>query len=241
MNRSFRLACFLLPAVLRPALFSAGANPTAHDSDHGLFNFVTRPDIKAPKWNITVYDRDALAPGYWFFGPYETLDLKEEMGNGWIGPHIYDDYGTLIWSGASMFHDGNIEDFRLSNVNGKELITLMDQRSARGVFMDNHYQVVQQREASGPGFFNSHEFNFVDNGKKALIVYTKGNLASKKESKSVGFRGRCRVDCNGIAEYDVKTWKTTFEWSSCDHITLDESTLTQLDMDDQCRGAWDYV
>ena len=241
MRTSLRPACLLLSAFLH--LISASAGPEVHDDDHGLWSFVTRPDIKAPKWNVSVYHESAIAPGYWFFGPYETLNMDDEFGNGWIGPHIYAQDGTLIWSGAPLFDNGNIEDFRLSNVDGVEMMTLMDQRHSRGVFLDNRFEVKRKEMVNGPGpgGFNSHEFNFVENGTKALVVYTEIRTLSREETKRVGVDGRCTVACNGIVEYDVKSWKIGFTWSSCEKILLDESTLDGGSIENKCRSNWDYV
>jgi hypothetical protein len=236
----------LLPAFLRSyTLAIADPKPENHDSDRGLFNFESRPDIRAPKWEIEVYDKDALAPGYWFFGPYETLNMDDELGNGWIGPHIYDDDGTLIWSGAPMFDNGNIEDFRISNVGGEEMMTLMDQRHGKGVFMNNHYQEVDRKEAKGPdgkGGFNSHEFHFVDGGTKALVVWSVAKTYNASETmEMLGVDMPCQVACDGINEFDVATWESSFSWSSCDHIGLDESTYKTDFIPKMCNGKWDYV
>ncbi|KAK3709516.1 hypothetical protein LTR37_010889 [Vermiconidia calcicola] len=233
----------LLPSLLRSRTFLASATPELHDETDGLFSFVSRPDIKAPKWNITVFDKEALAPGYWFFGPYETLNMDDQFGNGWIGPHIYTQDGTLIWSGAPMFDNGNIEDFRLSNVEGEMLITVMDQRHSRGLIMDQHYQVLKRHKTSGPGNFNSHEYHVVENGTKALVIYGKGHAFSKSESKAVGYDGKCQVACDGLAEFDVHNWSNTFKWESCrgGGISLEESTLTAGSIQNKCSGQWDYV
>lgn len=62
----------------------------------GLFHFVSRPDLKAPKWNIEVYDEDVLCPGYWFLAPHKALrQLKEAGDDGWIGPTICNQDGEL--------------------------------------------------------------------------------------------------------------------------------------------------
>jgi hypothetical protein len=59
-----------------------------------FFQFRTRPDLLAPRWNITKHDEKALAPGYLFVAPYKKLDITKR-GEAWIGPHIYDMDGEL--------------------------------------------------------------------------------------------------------------------------------------------------
>lgn len=245
MHSTFQHSLLLLPAILRSyTILAKAATPEIHDDDSGLFSFHSRPDIRAPKWDIQVHDSAALAPGYWFFGPYETLNMDDELGNGWIGPHIYDTDGTLIWSGAPLFSNGNIEDFRISNVNGEDMMTVMDQRHSKGVFIDNHFNVRDRRQASGPeqGTFNSHEFHFVENGTKALVVWSKNKDYTDSETmEAIGLDKVCTVACDGINEYDVASWKSTFEWTSCGHIGLEESTYKTGFYEKQCAHRWDYV
>lgn len=64
--------------------------------DGSYFKFVTRPDIKAPVWSIEVLNKTAVAPGYWFVAPYEIV-TQETPGDAWVGPHIYDSSGELVW------------------------------------------------------------------------------------------------------------------------------------------------
>lgn len=59
-----------------------------------------RPDIEAPRWNVTIYDQDRVSPGYWFVEPYDYLDQSLINGGKWTAPMIFDGTGELIWSGA---------------------------------------------------------------------------------------------------------------------------------------------
>ena len=72
---------------------------------------VQLPKHRITKWNITYYDRSAVAPGYWFTSPYWFHD-GEKKTNQWIpyqiGPHIFDQDGVgiiclLIFPLASCF------------------------------------------------------------------------------------------------------------------------------------------
>lgn len=76
----------------------------AHAKSH-QYNFqqFVRPDIDAPRWDLTIYNESALSPGYWFVAPYQEVVQKRRGGN-WVGPHIYDQTGELIWSGAPLFN-----------------------------------------------------------------------------------------------------------------------------------------
>ena len=153
---------------------------SADDNVPGLNSFVTRPDIKAPKWNITVYDSSALDPGYWFVGPYKTAtpppEVPDGINNGFGGSTIYTSDGELIWAGSNT----RVEDFRLSRVDlgdgqgVQDMMTVMDIGASKAVIVDQHYTERRREKASGPqgGIFNSHELHFVEEGTKALVVYT---------------------------------------------------------------------
>lgn len=108
------LACFL--ALIALPLPISAANQWGHDED-GVDRYITRPDIVSPRWQVTVHDKTNIAPGYWFTAPYEKIG-ERKPGGAWIGPHIYDSNGDLIWSGAYLYDDRNIMDFKLSNVRG---------------------------------------------------------------------------------------------------------------------------
>lgn len=117
------MAClWLLPltALLGLLLHCAGvvgdeATPRkgADRYDKFWFNFVTRPDIQAPKYAVHLHDPDALAPGYWFIAPYENIH-KLVQGKHWEGPYIYDNGGDLIWAGAPTMDYYMVNDFRVS-------------------------------------------------------------------------------------------------------------------------------
>ena len=78
--------------VLERAYDDYGVEDTTAEADY--FHFVTRSDIRALKWDISVYDERAISSGYWFLAPYALLGQKQR-GEAWIGPYIYDGKGDL--------------------------------------------------------------------------------------------------------------------------------------------------
>lgn len=58
-----------------------------------------RPEIKPPKFDVKVYDKDKVSPGYWFVAPYAVID-PEAPSKKWspcqVGPHIYDAEGVYL-------------------------------------------------------------------------------------------------------------------------------------------------
>ena len=204
-------------------------------------------------------DDVSLAPGFWFLAPYGGHDSKIiAPKGGFIGPHIYDHDGSLIWSPVSLVEAGRLgaaEAYTLSQVDWgqgsgvEQMLTAMDIRTQKAVMINNRYEISRTEEASGPGAYNTHELNFVDNGTRALVVYSHfAHDSTEAESKLVGFEGRCHSTCNGLVEYAVESWEPTFLWSSCEgeygagSITLEESTMDDPELvQEKCSSQWDYV
>lgn len=49
------------------------------------------------KWEITYYDRERMAPGYWFVAPYGQISPEhptQKYQQYQVGPYIYDDNGV---------------------------------------------------------------------------------------------------------------------------------------------------
>ena len=174
-------------------------------------------------------------------GPYEILDQPPEVGEpGWIGPHIYDNQGELVWGGASMFDNRNVEDFRISNVNGRDLMTLLFQETGQGALINETYQIVEDPQIDDASNVNTHEFNFVQNGTRVLVIKNDEREASREQSEEIGFDGNCVAEYEHFQELDTETWEVVFDWDSKDHIRLNESTLTDESVEDRCWG-WDFL
>lgn len=206
-------------------------------------NSAQRPDLAAPIWDVKVYHKDLVSPGYWFVAPYKALD-QDQADRSWVGPHIYDGLtGELVWSGSLSFEfsRGNVEDFRVSNVNGDYQMTLMSQALGKGVILDSSYQIVDKVQIDDQHGINTHEFNFIENGTRALVIKTRKGDASKEESEKVGFDGECHCSYDGFEERDTATWESTFRFRSEGVIGLDESTLTYGSIQNKCNGRWDFM
>lgn len=214
-----------------------------------MTNLPQRPEIHAPRWNITTHRGDLSSPGYWFLAPYETLATHSEFnGYGWVGPHIYDSSnGELVWSGSGEFDGANILDFRINNVAGENMITLGDRDQGTGIILDDAFeikQVVQMEE--GKGQINGHEFHFVDNGTRALFMKNNRKAATSKAAKGVGYHGKepCLVNFNSWVELDAVTFEETFAFDTFDHIDISESTYTGGGPDHFCNSGglgWDFI
>ena len=219
------------------------------------FNFVTRPDIRPIRWDIRTRDREALAPGYWFISPYAKLEQDDYSA--WNGPHIYDQEGGLIWSGVPMFKRLNIYDFRLAEVNGEMMPTLIFTEKANGLILDRAYNIQHTVDMFGmelPQWLldqigsrhttNMHDFNVIDNGERAIMLTKVYENATRAQSKAIGFDGECTAKYQGFKEVDVATSEILFDWSSHGNIELEESTYFPDSLEEMCNGnagpgGWD--
>ena len=230
----------LAAACLTPALvYSKGAN---NPNDPGLSRYVSRPDLASPIWDVKIYKEEEVAPGYWFVAPYKALDA-DDADRSWVGPHIYDGKtGELVWSGSTayFFAKGNVEDFRLSNVRGQQMLTLMSAGTGQAVILGGDYQIAETLQVDRPNVVNTHELNFVENGTRALVIKSHLQAGTKEMSKLVGYDGKCMGQFDGFEEYDTKTWKTTFDWRSFGKVGFEESSLTGRPVEQRCNN-WDFM
>lgn len=216
-------------------------DPKASDHDHEFHTFITRPDIDAPRWDITVYDEDALAPGYWFIAPYEQAD-QTARGEGWVGPHIYDQKGELIWSGVPMLNGFDVFGFTKTTFEGKDMLSMV-YRHQYGAILDESYRIHQKAHVESGFDYNMHEFNIVENGTRLLMMRTKTKQTSTEISSQVGYDGNCNVRFYGFEERDAQTMEPTFTWLSEGHIPLDDTMMDDRPMEDFCTDpdGWDYL
>lgn len=174
-------------------------------------------------------------------GPYEILDQPPEVGEpGWIGPHVYDDQGELVWSGANMFDNRNIEDFRMSTVKGQDMMTLLSQETGKGALIDETYRIVEQPQIDDASIINTHEFHFIQNGARVLLIKNDRREASREQSEEIGFDGNCVAEYEHFQELDTETWEVVFDWDSKDHVRLNESTFTDNAVEDRCQD-YDFL
>ena len=212
------------------------SDSASHNRD--FFKFVTRPDIDAPRWNIEIHDPEAVSPGYWFVGPYQNR-IQHERGGGWVGPHIYDGRGELVWSGVPHFKGFDTFDFKAANVGSQDMITLV-YRHENAIILDNSYNVHRKLNISDDAAeLNMHDFNVVDNGKSALLLKTIAREATPEESDAVGFSGNCNTRFYGFEELNTTTWESIFSWTSEGNIALEESKNRRK----KCRSTdgYDYM
>jgi hypothetical protein len=230
-----------------------------------FWTFVTRPDLDAPRWNIQVYDEEKVTDGYWFVAPYEEVE-QEDGSAAWNAPHIYDRHGELVWSGAALFEGFSTFDFRVSEVLGQPMLSLIRPHSNHAVILNETYGIFKEIYIGHPDpdlnemGLNMHEFMTIDSGTKgkprfttyisttanpllpALFLTCVPKHASRNLSAAIGYDGECHAVYDGFVETDINEFQPKFTWNAYEHIGLDESYVTQDPLEDRCGGqGWDFV
>lgn len=189
-----------------------------------------------------MHDKTLNSPGYWFVAPYRGIN-GEQSDKPWVGPCIYDGMnGELLWSGGLMVNS-NVEDFRISNVNGQSRLTLFAHNQV--VVLNDNYTVRSERSLETQGYLNTHELNFVDDGTRTIVLrnHLEG-VSAETSQRLIGTDGvkECIAKYDGFSVLDVtKTgWPEIFSWKALGRIRLDESTYLIGGPDFLC-GGWDFM
>ena len=222
-------------------------NEYKSEDQRDFHRFITRPNIDAPTWIIRNYqNKSLLAPRYWFVAFYHGLD-QHVPGAEWVGPHIHDADGELIWGGGSVFKHWNIFDIGVMQVEGEQKLTLLSAHERMAYILDNHYQVQKTVPlvTVGEGQPNMHAFHVIDDGTRALVINGGSCNTTKEISQQVGFNGSCFVEYQRFRELNHETpdSRPLFEWNARDWIGLDESTYRKYDgtIDSMCTMGWDNL
>lgn len=155
---------------------------------------------------------------------------------------IYDGNGELIWCGGLLFYSqrSNVEDFRLSNVNGEMLMTMFAQNQV--VVLNNDYTIRSGKLLEPQGWQNTHELNLVNDGRQVIVLMNDVRVTFPDDfpdDSRLESEGQCTVRYDRFSVRDVTQpeWPTVFEWQSFGKIGLDESTFYPNSM---CTG-WDFL
>ena len=244
MKKFYRPPTYVwLHTVVLLLLFLASASARVSPQDRKFFKFRTRPDIDAPTWNIKVNEEDQVASGYWFVAPYE--DLHQAIpGDAWVGPHIYDGKGELVWSGAPVFKHWNTFDFGVGIIGGEPMMTMLSDHERAGYILDSSYEVWKRIDLDANGVSaDMHSFQVIDNGTRALIIQRLWEQTAEEDSQTVGHVGSCFAKYEGFLELDLANSKAppVFDWHASGHIALEESTFNLGRVENMCEKGWDIL
>ncbi|KAI9741198.1 MAG: hypothetical protein M1834_002911 [Cirrosporium novae-zelandiae] len=190
------------------------------DEDDDLATYITRPELRPPKFNVTTYKAESVTPGYWFTAPYANL------------------YESVTSDRVFEQLDGSLA---MSMILAPEENEEEDKRGV-GWIVDNSFTLKKTvHMVDGVPKFNMHEFNVIEGGKTALMVAEQ--VEETDISELDGKHGTGRVTDNGFVEMDIDTESANFKWSGLTHIPLTKSetnvpySLGAI-MD---AGTWDYI
>jgi hypothetical protein len=204
---------------------------------------------------VAKHDPEAIAPGYWFVTPYTRVGVTPTTGGKDYlpctnGAHIYDGEGELVWSGACMYDNRNVFNFRPITMNGSNFFTFFlpgedhgfnlppDRRLPAGVLMNNQYEEVSKTRPEG-ALLDGHEFRLSPDGRTTLLTTLSGTNA---DASVLGQPGTRLVSSTGFQEEEIGTSNPIFKWDPISYgVTINESCDTTEMAKPRADGrAWDF-
>ena len=190
---------------------------------------------------MTTHDEQTLAPGYWFVTPYiDNGSLAR--GEAWLGPHIYDQTGELVWSGVPLFDHYKAYDLRIAQIGGIDMLTNIHPYNNSVAIIDKNYRNIRNIVISNNrNHTNFHDFNVVEDGTRAVsLTRDENTVLSTDKTKAIGLDVECVVRGDGIKFLDITTSppQILFSWNASDHLGLEETVFTgnRSELETLCSG-----
>ncbi|KAI5367937.1 Putative arylsulfotransferase [Septoria linicola] len=134
------------------------------------------------------------------------------------------------------------DDFRISRVKNQDLMTVLHNENGQGVIIKPTYGVRNAVRLGDPRTLNIHEFHFVGNGSRALVIKSNKTTATIDDCRSVGIAAPCTAEFDGFEEFETETWQSVFSWTSLGRIGLNESTRDDgTTIESRCSSGWDFL
>jgi hypothetical protein len=178
--------------------------------------FRSRPDLRPPLVTVSAQS-PVVAPGDEFLAPY--------TGPGQAGPMILDQSGALVWF-KPLARNTSATNFRVQEYEGKPVLTWWQgDISVHGFGLgedeiaDDTYTDIAHVKAGNGLHADLHEFQLTAQG-TALITAYEPILC---DLSSVGGPSYGGVTDGVLQEIDVRTGLVMYEWTSLDHVGLNES------------------
>jgi Arylsulfotransferase (ASST) len=178
--------------------------------------FRSRPDLQPPAVTVTA-NSPAVAPGDVFTAPYD--------GPGQSGPMILDPTGGLVWFKALPRYT-SATNLRVQEYGRKPVLTWWQgDISVHGfgqgedVILDSAYAEIARVKAGNGLQADLHDFQLTPRGTALITAYDPifCNLSA------VGGPSYGAVTDGTFQEIDVRTGLVMFQWTSLDHVALNES------------------
>lgn len=187
-----------------------------HGTAKEIQSFHSRPDLLPPTVAVTAQSPTA-APGYELVAPYS--------GPGQAGPMILDQSGGLVWFKPLPTYT-SATNLRVQEYRGEPVLTWWQGDISvhgfglgEGVIADGTYREIAHVKAGNGQQADLHEFQLTPTGTALITAYD----PIRCDLSSVG-GAHDAADTDGVLqEIDVKTGLVKFQWTSLDHVGLDES------------------
>lgn len=179
-------------------------------------HFRSRPDLRPPTVAVTA-SSPATAPGDLFTAPYD--------GPGQSGPMVLDPSGGLLWFKALPKYT-SATNLRVQEYASKPVLTWWQgDISVHGfgqgedVILDSAYAQIAHVRAGNGLQADLHDFQLTPQGTALITAYDPiyCNLSS------LGGSADGAVTDGTFQEVDVRTGLVMFQWTSLDHVALNES------------------
>jgi outer membrane protein assembly factor BamB len=198
-------------------------NPTtAGVTSAEVQSFVTRPDLKPPTIKVTHFSTTDTSPAYILLSVNNVIPTDAIQQ----GLMMVDRQGRMVW-----FHPvaDTLKPFDLNSftVQGKPALTWWSGQLASshgvgaGIAVDSSYAPIQ-RIRTGKGLQTDlHELNITSRGTVLLTAYKQVDT----DLSSIGGASKGPVFSGYAQEVELSTGKVLFEWSSLDHVGVDETWM----------------
>jgi hypothetical protein len=179
-------------------------------------HFHSRTDLRPPILTVTA-NSAAVAPGELFTAPY--------AGPGQAGPMILDPAGGLLWFKA-LPPSTSATDLRVQEYLGKPVLTWWQGDVSvhgfgigEGVVADSAYDDIAHIRAGNGHQVDLHELQLTPQGTALITSY----FPILCNLSSVGGSSYGALTDALMQEIDIKTGLVMYEWTSADHVALNES------------------
>ena len=208
---------FVARASARPLRFEWAEAPQA-----GAHHYVSRPDLRPPPVAVAT-PAAGTADGLLFLAPFQ---ITGKAGRGY-GALIVDETGEPVWFKPEP--KLTAMDLRVQRYRGRSVLTWYegDVLGAYGgeyVIADSGYRELARVRAGRGEHGDLHEFLITSRSTALISIYR----VRSADLTSVGGPADGKLVEGLVQEIDIPTGRVLFEWSSADHIGVDESYMTNV-------------
>jgi Arylsulfotransferase (ASST) len=203
-----------------PEGFTATTIPATGNPGSGVSSFVTRPDLRPADVRITQLKAhgERTEPRFVVMAPMADIAYK----NAQRGPMLVDRRGRLVWFDRSA---DSTFDVQVQTYKGQRVLThwhgelIGGYGAGVGEIIDETYTTIATVGNAETQPIDLHEFNLTSRG-TALATHYERRPA---DLSSIGGAKDGVLLVSHALEIDVATNKVLLDWTSIDHVGLDES------------------